>query len=79
MNLCRFCRFGYNRGKSCNRAEFTSFIGDCFPSGIDVTFCDCFQLLEDKCADIKLRIGSSQSRLYYIIKNKHYYGRKQKS
>lgn len=78
MNLCRFCLNGSNRGNSCLRADFIPFIGNRFPSGIDVTFCDGFLLREDKSADIKIKVGMSQSRLYYIIKNQHYYGKKSK-
>lgn len=77
MNLCRFCLNGSNRGNSCLRCDFIPFIGNKFPSGIDVTFCDGFLLREDKSADIKIKVGTSQSRLYYKF-NSRYYGKKQK-
>lgn len=65
MNLCYFCRYSVLQGKGCGLPELSGFLGNKFPTGIRIQYCQRFSLLHNTNTDVKIKVGPNQVKINY--------------
>lgn len=67
--LCKYCK-NSPKGYSCDIQLVKSNIGDRFPTGVDVIYCELFEPLKNKNCDFKLTLIPTNQLIYFKHKRK---------
>lgn len=68
MNLCRYCNLSTRDGCGCLHPQISKFLGNRFPTGIEIKVCQGFSLRLDSYTDVTLSCAGLKVK--YVVKQK---------